>query len=189
MISSYVNVNNWQNVVAVQISDESVVALTDDGTLLSSWGGVLTTNVVQFASLGTKKQVVAVRTDGSVYGSDDTLQNAVSEWSEIVAVDISNNGQISAVNKDNELLRYENGTYQTVGSGYVGFWSGNPVSIDSSRLMETSGTIKIWISFSGDEDGTVGGGITDQEVAARKFVRDYTGHVGYINPDAMTNSK
>ncbi len=78
------DVSKWSNMVSAKMSDDIAAGLTVDGVLYSSSKGRLAEDIVSYAVYG--KDVLGVRSDGTIYHSVQKIEEALNQWTGVVAV-------------------------------------------------------------------------------------------------------
>lgn len=86
-VADTADISGWTGLRCIQTTDEVVVGLMTDGTLLSSKAGVLASDVKQFDL--TDGQVAAVRNDGTVYCTHEPTQEILSQVTDAAYVALS----------------------------------------------------------------------------------------------------
>lgn len=177
-VADKADVSGWTDVSSVQTTDDTVVALTKDGTLLSSSKGTLATGIRQFDFPGDN--VIAARLDGTVFCTDSDVEEVLSDWSDVVYVvmegETMDDIAVLAATSENTLLQYgTDGDYQT--TDIVAPYHYNRKltirTFDSEKLLTVHGEPSdINVSFTGKVSGEVVYGNSEQDISIRKFIRD-----------------
>ena len=150
-------VSRWSDMVHVQITDQQVVGLTSDGKLYSAQEGLLAKDIVRYSLHG--KEVLAVRSDGTVYHNVDSVQEQLDHWTDMVVVverSIMGDRVIHGLTKDGLLKKL---SYTS-----------------DSRVKETdivSGLLTLVSGFNGERVGT---GYSVGYIEDSKFEKEGSGH-------------
>ena len=150
-VAALYDISDWTGMRNIQVSDDQVVGLQADGTLICAKNGILATDVLQFHA--NSDYVAAVRKDGTIFCTDTALQEALAQTNDAVYVALSYRAFSSSdvrvtlyiVNEKNEMRVVYNDWLLGVAEGDTELPTGSilAVIIDSGAVavLRTNGTV------------------------------------------------
>lgn len=150
-VAGLYDISGWTGMRSIQVSDDQVVGLQADGTLICAGNGVLATDVLQFHA--NSGHVAAVRKDGTIFCTDTVLQEALAQTNDAVYVALSYRAFTSTdvrttlyiVNEKNEMQLIYNDWMLGVAKGDTDLPTGGvlAVIIDSGAVavLRTDGNV------------------------------------------------
>ncbi len=181
-LAKSVDVSGWSNMDSIQMDDDYLVGLTQDGVLYSSQDGKLAEGIFQFYLY--KDGVIAARQDGTVFCTEAEIQSAVAEWTNVSAATVAwdEDGEeryVLGVTRDNTLLSIGEGlrlpkTDVALVDGLTAITLDGNSHPQSYNEIEYKNVVWLHDGLRIDKEGDmvkITYGTEEDEIAFRKFIK------------------